>query len=84
MRIGRFAMTVAIATALAAGGEQVLSGDGATIRWSGLVVAALLYVAVCPSLIAYWAWGQGVARAGPASAISALNRSTVSSAASHS
>lgn len=52
--------------ALAAAGETVVIGDAAAIKWSGLVVLALLYVAVCPSLIAYWAWGQGVARAGPA------------------
>jgi drug/metabolite transporter (DMT)-like permease len=52
--------------ALAAAGEQAVSGDAATVRWSGLVALALVYVAVCPSLIAYWAWGQGVARAGPA------------------
>jgi drug/metabolite transporter (DMT)-like permease len=51
--------------ALAAAGEKVVLGDAATIRWSGLVMLALVYVAVCPSLIAYWAWGQGVARAGP-------------------
>ncbi|HET9208531.1 MAG TPA: DMT family transporter [Burkholderiaceae bacterium] len=54
--------------ALAAAGESVALGDAGTIRWSGLVVLALIYVAVCPSLIAYWAWGQGVARAGPAMA----------------
>jgi drug/metabolite transporter (DMT)-like permease len=52
--------------ALAAAGETVVLGDAAAIKWSGLVVLALVYVAVCPSLIAYWAWGQGVAHAGPA------------------
>jgi drug/metabolite transporter (DMT)-like permease len=59
--------------ALAAAGETVVIGDAAAIKWSGLVVLALLYVAVCPSLIAYWAWGQGVARAGPAIAAQFAN-----------
>jgi drug/metabolite transporter (DMT)-like permease len=36
------------------------------IRWSGWVVAALIYVAIGPSLIAYRCWGVGVAAVGPA------------------
>jgi drug/metabolite transporter (DMT)-like permease len=51
---------------LAAAGEAAVLGDAAAVKWSGWVVLALVYVAVCPSLIAYWAWGHGVARAGPA------------------
>lgn len=48
----------------AAAGEAVLTG--AAIQWSGWVVAALLYVAIGPSVIAYRAWGLGVVQAGPA------------------
>jgi drug/metabolite transporter (DMT)-like permease len=51
---------------LAAGGEALVLGDAAAVRWSWPVALALLYVAVCPSVLAYWAWGHGVARAGPA------------------
>jgi drug/metabolite transporter (DMT)-like permease len=49
---------------LAAGVETQVSA--ATIAWSPGVVAALVYVAVGPSLIAYRAWGLGVATVGPA------------------
>ena len=37
----------------------------ATIHWTPAVAAALLYVAIGPSLIAYRAWGLGVATVGP-------------------
>lgn len=47
-----------------AGLEQFAGAE--PIRWSGWVVAALVFVAIGPSLIAYRAWGLGVARAGPA------------------
>ncbi len=36
------------------------------MSWSWPVVAALAFIAVGPSLIAFRAWGAGVARAGPA------------------
>lgn len=36
------------------------------VRWSPAVVAALVYVAVGPSLIAYRCWGLGVSTVGPA------------------
>jgi drug/metabolite transporter (DMT)-like permease len=36
------------------------------IRWSGWVAAALVYVAIGPSLIAYRCWAVGVAAVGPA------------------
>ncbi len=52
------------ALAFAAGGEAALGA--APIRWSGWVVAALAYVAVGPSVIAYRCWGLGVATGGPA------------------
>jgi drug/metabolite transporter (DMT)-like permease len=53
---------------LAAGGEALVLGDDGAVRWGWPLALALLYIAVCPSLIAYWAWGLGVARAGPAMA----------------
>jgi drug/metabolite transporter (DMT)-like permease len=53
---------------LAASGEALVLGDAGAVKWGWPVVLALVYVAVFPSLLAYWAWGQGVARAGPAMA----------------
>jgi drug/metabolite transporter (DMT)-like permease len=50
--------------AAAAGAEQVITHAG--VQWSGWVVAALLYVAIGPSVIAYRCWGLGVVRGGPA------------------
>ncbi len=50
--------------ALLAGVEQVAAPQ--PILWSPGVVAALLYVAIGPSVIAYWIWGIGVAQVGPA------------------
>jgi drug/metabolite transporter (DMT)-like permease len=50
----------------AALGEQALAAPP-PIDWSSTAVwAALLYVAIGPSLIAYRCWGLGVAHAGPA------------------
>lgn len=49
---------------LAAGIEAPLTSI--SIRWTPAVFAALLYVAIGPSLIAYRAWGLGVATVGPA------------------
>lgn len=48
----------------AAAGEAAVTH--AAIQWNGWVVAALLYVAIGPSVIAYRCWGLGVVRAGPA------------------
>jgi drug/metabolite transporter (DMT)-like permease len=49
----------------AAGLEQALGTYA--VRWdSGWTIAALLYVAVGPALLAYRCWGLGVATAGPA------------------
>ena len=50
--------------ALAAQAEQWIAPQ--PIVWSTGVVAALLYVAIGPSILAYWCWGIGVAGAGPA------------------
>lgn len=49
---------------LSAGVEQVVAP--APVHWSRTLVAALAYVAIGPSLIAYRCWGLGVAEAGPA------------------
>lgn len=48
-----------------ASGFETALGD-APIVWNGWVVAALVYVAVGPSIIAYRCWGLGVATGGPA------------------
>ena len=47
-----------------AGGEWMLTP--AHIAWGWPVVSALLFIAAGPAVIAYAAWGAGVARAGPA------------------
>jgi len=47
-----------------AGAEQAL--DGQPIMWSGAVYAALAYVAIGPSIVAYFCWGAGVTAVGPA------------------
>lgn len=60
---------------LAAGAEAVLA-DHPPVDWTSLaVLAALLYVAIGPSLIAYRCWGLGVAHAGPALAAFFVNLS---------
>lgn len=48
----------------AAAGEAALTD--ALVQWNGWVVAALLFIAIGPSVIAYRCWGLGVVRAGPA------------------
>lgn len=48
---------------LFSGAEQLLGA--APIRWSPLVFAALLYVSLGASLVAYRCWGLGVAAGGP-------------------
>lgn len=51
---------------LAAGAEAVW--QPAPVRWSAGVVAAIAFVAIGPSIVAYYCWGKGVAEAGPATA----------------
>lgn len=51
------------ASGLLTAGEQV--AGAAPIRWSAGVVAALAYVSLGASLVAYRCWGLGVAEAGP-------------------
>jgi len=46
------------------GAEHALGA--APIRWSWGVVAALVYIAIGPSIVAYRCWGLGVAEGGPA------------------
>jgi drug/metabolite transporter (DMT)-like permease len=48
---------------LAAGAE--LRVHPTRIEWTPWIVAALAYVAIGPAIIAYYAWGAGVARVGP-------------------
>ena len=49
-------------------GEWLQPGTG-TVAWSPWLVAALAYVAIGPSLIAYRLWGLGVAQVGPTVAV---------------
>lgn len=60
----QMALGLAWATAAAGAGEW-LQPTTRAIAWSPWLVAAVLYVAVGPSLIAYRLWGLGVAQAGP-------------------
>jgi drug/metabolite transporter (DMT)-like permease len=50
-------------SAIGAGLEAAVAPQA--IHWSAGVVAALIYVAIGPSIIAYRCWGAGVAEAGP-------------------
>ena len=59
---------IAWAAAGAAVESAWLAGENDVVRWGWPLALALLYLATCPSLIAYYAWGTGVARAGPAMA----------------
>lgn len=55
-----------LAAGAAAAGEAALT-DGAAIDWrNGWVLAALLFVAIGPSIVAYRCWGLGVTLGGPA------------------
>jgi drug/metabolite transporter (DMT)-like permease len=53
-----------IGAGAAAAAEQALGAK--PVVWSAWTVAALLFVAIGPGLIAYRAWGLGVAHGGPA------------------
>jgi drug/metabolite transporter (DMT)-like permease len=52
----------------AAAVEHGVLGGAEPVQWSWSLAAALVYVALCPSVLAYRAWGTGVAGAGPAMA----------------
>ena len=59
-----------------AAGAELAWAHHPAIDWSSPAVwAALVFVAVCPSLIAYRCWGLGVASAGPAVAAFFVNLS---------
>ena len=49
-----------------AGLEAWLQPGAQALHWTPTLIAALLYVGIFPSLIAYRLWGLGVAQAGPA------------------
>ncbi|MEK8025705.1 DMT family transporter [Pseudaquabacterium rugosum] len=57
---------------LAAGTADVVSPTP-PVQWSPLLLLALAYIAIGPSLIAYRLWGLGVAQAGPAMAAFFIN-----------
>ena len=61
----QIALGLGWATAAAGVGEW-LQPTTRAIVWTPWLVAAVLYVAIGPSLIAYRLWGLGVAQAGPA------------------
>ena len=61
----------------AAAGIEAAVLSPAPIRWSPWVLAALVYVAVGPSVLAYRFWGVGVATVGPAIAAFFSNLSPV-------
>lgn len=52
----------------AAAGVEALVLPTAPVRWSPSIVAAVVFIALGPSVIAYRCWGIGVAAAGPATA----------------
>lgn len=69
--LGQIAFGLLWSGAMTAGEWALLppQGDGpAPIQWGWPLALALLYVAVGPSLLAYRAWGAGVARVGPTTA----------------
>ncbi len=53
-----------LAASVFSAGEQLLGAPA--VRWSPAVAAALLYVSVGASIVAYRCWGLGVAAGGPA------------------
>ena len=61
----QIALGLGWATAAAGVGEW-LQPTARAIVWTPWLVAAVLYVAIGPALIAYRLWGLGVAQAGPA------------------
>jgi drug/metabolite transporter (DMT)-like permease len=49
---------------LFAAGEWAITDP--VIHWNGMLIAALIYVAIGPAIIAFRCWGAGVQQAGPA------------------
>lgn len=58
------ALQVAVGSLAIAPFAGIEALGGAQVLWSGTTVAALVFVAVFPSIVAYWCWDRGVARAG--------------------
>ncbi|HRK57251.1 MAG TPA: DMT family transporter [Burkholderiaceae bacterium] len=58
------AMQMAIGSALIAPFALWEGASGASVVWSSSALWGLLFVATFPSLVAYWCWDIGVARAG--------------------
>ena len=61
----QIAMGLVWASAAAGVGEWLRPGSGSVV-WSAWLIAALAFVAIGPSLIAYRVWGLAVAQVGPA------------------
>jgi len=53
---------------LSAAGEAIAWPERPPLHWDWALVLSLVYLAIFPSLVAYRAWGVGVAQAGPAMA----------------
>jgi drug/metabolite transporter (DMT)-like permease len=53
---------------IAAAGEALAWTERPAVQWGWTLALALVYLATGPSLVAYRAWGVGVARTGPAMA----------------
>lgn len=66
--LAQVVLGLAWAGLLSAGEWVWLPAEAAHIDWGWPLMAALLFVALGPSLLAYRCWGAGVARAGPATA----------------
>ena len=61
----QIALGLVWASAAAGVGEWLRPGSGSVV-WSAWLIAALAFVAIGPSLIAYRVWGLAVAQVGPA------------------
>lgn len=59
-------MVFGVAWSAAATGAEWALLPGLEVRWGGPLAAVLLFVAVGPSLLAFYCWGTGVQRIGPA------------------
>lgn len=60
-----------LGSGVAATGEALIGA--APVQWSGWIVAAVVYVAIGPSIVAYRCWGLGVALGGPTMAAFFVN-----------
>ncbi len=67
------AATFAVAVAALAPVAALEFASGARVHWTGTVVAAIAYVAILPSLVAYLLFNQAVAMIGAGAAGQAIN-----------